>query len=256
MNQVGILSGTPAVVSATRWMTPSAPSKQLAAWLILTMWVKKDKLFDIRFFFWLRLYPGIMFRFGSMFKRKPHRKTWVWTSQRATCGNRFFLASSPIRGCLAYRWAFFRLFLIIYVLNVLLTFLPSQPEELVYRRADKAAAGELQDRRVPNDQLLDLSILSPEQAETNTSTVSPFTRIEKILKERIMTWRSRHPTRWNRYCNNILKQFLPKLEQSRGQEVAEGHCHELQSMLGDYRASIKHSHESHWVTAPFPSRII
>ncbi|XP_013886702.1 coiled-coil and C2 domain-containing protein 2A [Austrofundulus limnaeus] len=82
-----------------------------------------------------------------------------------------------------------------------------QPEELVYRRTDKAAAVELQDR------------------------------IEKILKERIMKWRSRHPTRWNRYCNNILKQFLPKLELSRGQEVAEGHCHELQSMLGDYRVA-------------------
>ncbi|XP_037554278.1 coiled-coil and C2 domain-containing protein 2A [Nematolebias whitei] len=80
-----------------------------------------------------------------------------------------------------------------------------QPEELVYRHADKAAAVELQDR------------------------------IEKILKEKIMNWRPRNPTRWNRYCNTILKQFLPKLELSRGQEVTEGHRHELQSLLGDYR---------------------
>ncbi|XP_069555398.1 coiled-coil and C2 domain-containing protein 2A [Brachyistius frenatus] len=82
-----------------------------------------------------------------------------------------------------------------------------QPEELVYRRTDKAAAAELQER------------------------------IEKILKEKIMEWRPRHPTRWNRYCTTTLKQFLPKLEQSRGQDVAEGHRHELQSLLGDNRIS-------------------
>ncbi|XP_077964881.1 coiled-coil and C2 domain-containing protein 2A isoform X4 [Gasterosteus aculeatus] len=86
--------------------------------------------------------------------------------------------------------------------------LPSvQPEELVYRRADKAAAAALQDR------------------------------IEKILKEKIMEWRPRHPTRWNRYCTSTLKQFLPKLEQSGGRDVAEGHRHELQSLLGDITIS-------------------
>ncbi|XP_071343109.1 coiled-coil and C2 domain-containing protein 2A isoform X2 [Trachinotus anak] len=82
-----------------------------------------------------------------------------------------------------------------------------QPEELVYRRTDKAAAAELQDR------------------------------IEKILKEKIMEWRPRHPTRWNRYCTTTLKQFLPKLELSGGRDVAEGHRHELQSLLGDNRIS-------------------
>ncbi|XP_027146033.1 coiled-coil and C2 domain-containing protein 2A [Larimichthys crocea] len=82
-----------------------------------------------------------------------------------------------------------------------------QPEELAYRRTDKAAAAELQDR------------------------------IEKILKEKIMEWRPRHPTRWNRYCITTLKQFLPKLELSGGRDVAEGHRHELQSLLGDNRIS-------------------
>lgn len=82
-----------------------------------------------------------------------------------------------------------------------------QLEELVYRRTDKAAAAELQDR------------------------------IEKILKEKIMEWRPRQPTRWNRYCTTTLKQFLPKLELTGGQDVAEGHRHELQNLLGDYRIS-------------------
>ncbi|KAI1888734.1 hypothetical protein AGOR_G00171780 [Albula goreensis] len=86
--------------------------------------------------------------------------------------------------------------------------LPSvQPEQLVYRRTDKVAAVELQDR------------------------------IEKILKEKIMEWRPRHPTRWNRYCTSTLRHFLPKLELSGGRDVGEEHRLELQSMLGDYRIS-------------------
>ncbi|XP_067894068.1 coiled-coil and C2 domain-containing protein 2A isoform X2 [Heterodontus francisci] len=83
----------------------------------------------------------------------------------------------------------------------------AQPEELVYRHTDKAAAVELQDK------------------------------IEKILKEKIMEWRPRHPTRWNRYCTSTLRQFLPKLELSQRGEVGDDHCAELQSLLGDYRFS-------------------
>ncbi|XP_073678752.1 coiled-coil and C2 domain-containing protein 2A [Garra rufa] len=82
-----------------------------------------------------------------------------------------------------------------------------QPEGLVYRRTDRAAAVELQDR------------------------------IEKVLREKIMEWRPRHPTRWNRYCISTLRQFLPKLELSGGREVAEEHRLELQSLLGEYRIS-------------------
>ncbi|XP_072553436.1 coiled-coil and C2 domain-containing protein 2A isoform X3 [Salminus brasiliensis] len=82
-----------------------------------------------------------------------------------------------------------------------------QPEDLVYRRTDKAVAAELQDR------------------------------IEKVLREKIMEWRPRHPTRWNRYCTSTLRHFLPKLELSGGREVAEEHRLELQSLLGDYRIS-------------------
>ncbi|XP_030642577.1 coiled-coil and C2 domain-containing protein 2A [Chanos chanos] len=82
-----------------------------------------------------------------------------------------------------------------------------QPEELVYRRTDKAAAVELQDR------------------------------IEKVLRAKIMEWRPRYPTRWNRYCTSTLRHFLPRLELSGGREVAEEHRLELQNLLGDYRIS-------------------
>ncbi|XP_006884601.1 PREDICTED: coiled-coil and C2 domain-containing protein 2A [Elephantulus edwardii] len=82
-----------------------------------------------------------------------------------------------------------------------------QPEELIYQRTDKVAAAELQDR------------------------------IEKILKEKIMGWRPRHLTRWNRYCTSTLRHFLPLLEQSQGEEVEDAHRAELLRQLGDYRFS-------------------
>ncbi|XP_040413141.1 coiled-coil and C2 domain-containing protein 2A isoform X3 [Cygnus olor] len=82
-----------------------------------------------------------------------------------------------------------------------------QPEELVYQHSDKAAAVELQGR------------------------------IEKILKEKIMEWRPRHLTRWNRYCTSTLRNFLPLLEHNQGKDVEDDHQAELQKQLGDYRVS-------------------
>uniref|UniRef100_A0A5F9D1L1 Coiled-coil and C2 domain containing 2A n=1 Tax=Oryctolagus cuniculus TaxID=9986 RepID=A0A5F9D1L1_RABIT len=82
-----------------------------------------------------------------------------------------------------------------------------QPEELIYQCTDKAAAAELQDR------------------------------IEKILKEKIMDWRPRHLTRWNRYCTSTLRHFLPLLERSQGEDVEDDHRAELLKQLGDYRFS-------------------
>ncbi|XP_012579493.1 PREDICTED: coiled-coil and C2 domain-containing protein 2A [Condylura cristata] len=82
-----------------------------------------------------------------------------------------------------------------------------QPEELAYQRADREAAAELQDR------------------------------IEKALKDKIMAWRPRHLTRWNRHCTSALRHFLPLLERSQGEEVEDDHRAELLRQLGDYRFS-------------------
>ncbi|KAH0616299.1 hypothetical protein JD844_027316 [Phrynosoma platyrhinos] len=82
-----------------------------------------------------------------------------------------------------------------------------QPEELFYQRTDKAAALDLQGR------------------------------LEKILKEKIMEWRPRYLTRWNRYCTSTLRHFLPLLEKNQGKDVEDDHQAELQKQLGDYRVS-------------------
>ncbi|XP_053528234.1 coiled-coil and C2 domain-containing protein 2A isoform X1 [Artibeus jamaicensis] len=82
-----------------------------------------------------------------------------------------------------------------------------QPEELIYQGSDKPAAAELQDR------------------------------IEKILKEKIMDWRPRRLTRWNRYCASALRHFLPLLETGRGEDAEDGHRAQLLRQLGDCRFS-------------------
>ncbi|XP_077156995.1 coiled-coil and C2 domain-containing protein 2A isoform X2 [Paroedura picta] len=82
-----------------------------------------------------------------------------------------------------------------------------QPEALFYQRADKVAALELQNR------------------------------LEKILKEKIMEWRPRNLTRWNRYCTSALRHFLPLLEETQGKDVEDDHQAELQKQLGGYRVS-------------------
>lgn len=64
----------------------------------------------------------------------------------------------------------------------------------------------------------------------------PINRIEKILKEKIMDWRPRHLTRWNRYCTSMLRHFLPLLERNQ-EDVEDDHRAELLKQLGDYRVS-------------------
>ncbi|NXK95290.1 C2D2A protein, partial [Formicarius rufipectus] len=95
-----------------------------------------------------------------------------------------------------------------------------QPEELVYQHSDKAAAVELQ------------------------------SRIEKILKDKIMEWRPTRPTRWNRYCTSALRNFLPLLEQNQGKDVEDDHQAELQKQLGDYRVSGFPIHMSYSEVSP------
>lgn len=85
--------------------------------------------------------------------------------------------------------------------------LGKQLKRLVYQPPDKEAAVELQ------------------------------RRIEKTVRDKFMEWRPHQPTHWNRYCISILRQFLPKLELSERECIAERHCHKLQKLLGDTRIS-------------------
>lgn len=52
------------------------------------------------------------------------------------------------------------------------------------------------------------------------SSLHSYFRIERSLKCKMMEWRPKQPTRWNRQCSFILRKILPKLELSMGSFVS------------------------------------
>ncbi|XP_055977033.1 protein CC2D2B [Sorex fumeus] len=79
-----------------------------------------------------------------------------------------------------------------------------QPEEIVYFDTDKSMVEDLKNR------------------------------IERTLKCKMMEWRSKQPTRWNRQCTFILRQILPKLEHDTGSLASSQEESELEKLLPFY----------------------
>ncbi|XP_038951180.1 protein CC2D2B isoform X4 [Rattus norvegicus] len=70
--------------------------------------------------------------------------------------------------------------------------------------------------------------------DTNKSMVEDLkSRIERALKCKMMEWRPKHPTRWNRQCTSVLRQILPKLEFYTG-SFASFEDSELERLLQFY----------------------
>nr|XP_032806201.1 coiled-coil and C2 domain-containing protein 2A isoform X2 [Petromyzon marinus] len=86
---------------------------------------------------------------------------------------------------------------------------------------------------LPSVQPAELNHVPPDK----TSAMELQARIEKILKERMMEWRPRQPTRWNRHVTAALRDLLPALERGMGRAVEEQHRAELAHTLADYRVS-------------------
>ncbi|XP_011906653.1 PREDICTED: protein CC2D2B [Cercocebus atys] len=71
--------------------------------------------------------------------------------------------------------------------------------------------------------------------ETDKSMVEDLrNRIERTLKSKVMEWRPKHPTRWNRQCTFILRQILPKLEFGIGSFVSCEGDNEFERILQFY----------------------
>ncbi|XP_032985861.1 protein CC2D2B [Rhinolophus ferrumequinum] len=83
--------------------------------------------------------------------------------------------------------------------------------------------------------------IQPEEifySDTNKSMVEDLkNRIERTLKCKIMEWRSKQPTRWNRQCTFILRQILPKLELGTGSFVSSEAENEFERLLQFYRVA-------------------
>ncbi|KAB1271086.1 Protein CC2D2B [Camelus dromedarius] len=80
--------------------------------------------------------------------------------------------------------------------------------------------------------------IQPEEiiySDTNRSMVEDLkNRIERTLKCKIMEWRPKQPTRWNRQCTFILRQILPKLELGTGSLVSSEEESEFGRLLKFY----------------------
>ncbi|KAM9051573.1 protein CC2D2B-like isoform 5-T5 [Megaptera novaeangliae] len=80
--------------------------------------------------------------------------------------------------------------------------------------------------------------IQPEEiiySDTNKSMVEDLkNRIERTLKYKIMEWRPKQPTRWNRQCTFILRQILPKLELGTGNFVSSEDESEFERLLQFY----------------------
>ncbi|KAM9197163.1 protein CC2D2B isoform 1-T1 [Dugong dugon] len=72
-------------------------------------------------------------------------------------------------------------------------------------------------------------------SDTNKSMVEDIkNRIERTLKCKMMEWRPKQPTRWNRQCTSILRQILPKLELGTGSFVSSEEESEFERLLQFY----------------------
>ncbi|XP_051679079.1 protein CC2D2B isoform X2 [Oryctolagus cuniculus] len=80
--------------------------------------------------------------------------------------------------------------------------------------------------------------IQPEEiiySDTNESMVEDLkNRIERTLKGKMMEWRPKHPTRWNRQCTSILRQILPKLEFGTGSFVSPEEDSDFERLLQFY----------------------
>uniref|UniRef100_A0A8C6ZXA7 Coiled-coil and C2 domain containing 2B n=1 Tax=Neovison vison TaxID=452646 RepID=A0A8C6ZXA7_NEOVI len=80
--------------------------------------------------------------------------------------------------------------------------------------------------------------IQPEEiiyCETNKSMIEDLkNRIERTLKCKMMEWRPKQPTLWNRQCTYILRKILPKLELGTGSFVSSEEESEFERLLQFY----------------------
>ncbi|XP_028396123.1 coiled-coil and C2 domain-containing protein 2A-like [Dendronephthya gigantea] len=62
-------------------------------------------------------------------------------------------------------------------------------------------------------------------------------KIERLLRDKIMEWRPRYVTRWNRYCSQSFRDLLANMEQTYRQRTAQNHKTELDHILSSYKLS-------------------
>lgn len=62
-------------------------------------------------------------------------------------------------------------------------------------------------------------------------------KIERLLRDKIMAWRSRYVTRWNRYCCQSFRELLANMEKTFRKPATQDHKAELDQILSSYKLS-------------------
>ncbi|XP_075249259.1 coiled-coil and C2 domain-containing protein 2A-like isoform X4 [Convolutriloba macropyga] len=62
-------------------------------------------------------------------------------------------------------------------------------------------------------------------------------RIERKVRDKLMEWRPRYVTRWNRHCQIKFRDLLPKLESSRTSSNNQKHQESLKAILDQHQVS-------------------
>eukprot|EP00112_Aurelia_sp_Birch-Aquarium-sp1_P013608 Seg2891.1 transcript_id=Seg2891.1/GoldUCD/mRNA.D3Y31 product="Coiled-coil and C2 domain-containing protein 2A" protein_id=Seg2891.1/GoldUCD/D3Y31 len=92
-------------------------------------------------------------------------------------------------------------------------------------------------KNYPNPGLFSLQIERPNYHETDVQYfVNLQDKIERLLKDKLMEWRPRFVTRWNRYCTQAFRNLLTNIEQkfAMGQSI-EDHHSELEQVISSYK---------------------
>ncbi|XP_052775366.1 coiled-coil and C2 domain-containing protein 2A-like isoform X2 [Mya arenaria] len=113
-----------------------------------------------------------------------------------------------------------------------------KPDQMMYRLSDTSCWEPLFNKSRPNPGLQSIQPDSLYYYPTDKDYVTELQeKIMHVLKNKIMDWRARYITRWNRHCSQIMRKTLPLLEESLGLTVGEQHIKELEQSFSTYKVS-------------------
>ncbi|CAH1773716.1 unnamed protein product [Owenia fusiformis] len=177
---------------------------------------------------WMLLGSAIPEGETSYVLSKENDEYWIWN---ASTGERYNARDNycPVQsvGCLMNQdnvWA-----------NIQVN---DQPSRMNFNLKDDTSWKPFFDKSFPNP---GLSSVQPEAliyVPTRSQNVMDIqSKIEQTLKAKIMEWRPRNITRWNRFCMQAFRTLLPRLEATRGKGMQDETIQELASILSNYKLS-------------------
>ncbi|OAF71700.1 Coiled-coil and C2 domain-containing protein 2A [Intoshia linei] len=93
-------------------------------------------------------------------------------------------------------------------------------------------------RKFPNNGISSIQPKFINYSKSDTSgAINLQYSLEQKLKEKVMQWRPKYITRWNRHCIHTFRTLLQKLEENNGIGNYDEHSEELSTILASYKLS-------------------